>query len=131
MSLELARRLEDIRGTLLWLGSGWLESDDDRAYCVEVADRLARWRPRDFTDLCCPMCEEVDCDGDCPFRPVRIGASIREERRAETIPCEHPDEWFDRTICPEPCGMMHYYCTECGEPQDRCYWNELTSEGSK
>ncbi|GAA0528671.1 hypothetical protein GCM10010172_06590 [Paractinoplanes ferrugineus] len=22
-------------------------------------------------DMCCPMCEEVDCDEDCPLAPVR------------------------------------------------------------
>lgn len=28
--------------------------------------------------------------------------------------------WFDRTICPEPCGTMHYYCTECGAQDHPC-----------
>ena len=27
---------------------------------------------------------------------------------------------FDRTICPEPCGVMHSYCATCGRRQDRC-----------
>lgn len=27
---------------------------------------------------------------------------------------------FDRTICPEPCGRMHSFCTTCGERQDSC-----------
>jgi hypothetical protein len=27
---------------------------------------------------------------------------------------------FDRTICPDPCGMMHSYCATCGKRQDRC-----------
>lgn len=22
--------------------------------------------------------------------------------------------YFDRTICPEPCGSMHYRCIQCG-----------------
>mgnify|MGYP003575045932 CR=1 FL=1 len=33
-------------------------------------------------------------------------------------PCTHPDTWFDRTVCAEPCGTMHTICTECGEPLD-------------
>lgn len=27
---------------------------------------------------------------------------------------------FDRTLCPEPCNMMHSYCTYCGARQDPC-----------
>ena len=27
---------------------------------------------------------------------------------------------FDRSICPEPCGRMHSYCTYCGARQDPC-----------
>lgn len=23
------------------------------------------------------------------------------------------DYWFDRTVCPEPCGMMHNRCNRC------------------
>jgi hypothetical protein len=26
----------------------------------------------------------------------------------------------DRTLCPEPCGTGHVYCTVCGERQDQC-----------
>lgn len=28
--------------------------------------------------------------------------------------------YFDRTVCPEPCGMMHSYCATCGNPADPC-----------
>lgn len=34
--------------------------------------------------------------------------------------CDHSDNWFDRSICPEPCGMMHTYCTLCGDTLDYC-----------
>ena len=27
---------------------------------------------------------------------------------------------FDRTICPEPCGTMHSFCSTCGKRQDAC-----------
>lgn len=30
------------------------------------------------------------------------------------------DHWFDRSICPEPCGMMHDICCECGYPKGGC-----------
>ena len=30
---------------------------------------------------------------------------------------------FDRSICPEPCGMMHSYCSICDRMMDYCYWS--------
>lgn len=35
---------------------------------------------------------------------------------------------FDRAICPEPCGMMHSYCTTCGERADKCAHEGSTRE---
>lgn len=37
------------------------------------------------------------------------------------IPCGHNPEnvWFSRSICPDPCGTMHYHCEECGAVADR------------
>jgi len=35
----------------------------------------------------------------------------------------HPasdDDSFDREVCPEPCGKMHYRCRVCGKPTDCC-----------
>jgi len=42
------------------------------------------------------------------------------------ITCIHEDTWFDRTICPEPCGTMHTYCSDCGVHLGYCphYPNE-------
>lgn len=37
------------------------------------------------------------------------------------------DHWFDRTICPEPCGTMHDVCNECGFPKGGC----LVAEAGK
>lgn len=35
--------------------------------------------------------------------------------------CEHVGgSWFDRTLCPEPCGKMHDRCHDCGDPLDSC-----------
>jgi hypothetical protein len=36
------------------------------------------------------------------------------------LPHECDTGWFDRSICPEPCGVMHSYCTRCGDLQDPC-----------
>lgn len=41
---------------------------------------------------------------------------------------------FDRSICPEPCGLMHYYCAECDAlaVDEHCPWEEsLTSDSSE
>lgn len=34
----------------------------------------------------------------------------------------HVCDWghFDRTVCPDPCGGMHSYCTVCGRRADPC-----------
>lgn len=34
--------------------------------------------------------------------------------------CAHGDTWFSRTLCAEPCGMMHTYCTRCAAMIDDC-----------
>lgn len=51
-------------------------------------------------------------------------ALIREEQavddEAVTCACGDSDDWFDRSICAEPCGSMHYVCTECGRIKGRC-----------
>jgi hypothetical protein len=49
-------------------------------------------------------------------------------QRAREAACPHTDEWFDRTICPEPCGSMHYYCTECGKRMDGCAHDRQEAE---
>lgn len=33
---------------------------------------------------------------------------------------EETDSWFDRSICPDPCGSMHNICVECSLPQGGC-----------
>lgn len=34
--------------------------------------------------------------------------------------CDHVDTWFDRTVCAEPCGVMHTRCAACGVALDGC-----------
>lgn len=34
--------------------------------------------------------------------------------------CYHVDTWFDRAICPEPCGAMHTVCVDCSEILGGC-----------
>lgn len=41
------------------------------------------------------------------------------------MPCEHINTTFSRDHCPEPCGTMHYICTDCHEIVDPCYWDDV------
>ena len=49
-------------------------------------------------------------------------------------PCPHcggpgDDNWFDRSICPEPCDMMHTRCNNCGKDIDgECPWEKPVKE---
>lgn len=40
--------------------------------------------------------------------------------------------WFDRRICPEPCGMMHTRYTDGGAVADPggCYWGRTRDDGN-
>lgn len=63
---------ESVAATLRFLAGGWVElSDADRQWCAEKAVEIEH---HDFTDSwCCPLCEEVECDDDCPLRGQRSG----------------------------------------------------------
>lgn len=37
---------------------------------------------------------------------------------------------FDRTVCPEPCGAMHSYCSTCGARADHCAHEASAQEGA-
>ena len=37
------------------------------------------------------------------------------------------DNWFDRSLCPEPCGAMHTRCRECGVALDACPWENRSA----
>jgi hypothetical protein len=52
-------------------------------------------------------------------------ALMREEHalRDDSTECRcdgETSDWFDRSICPEPCGSMHYVCNECLGIKGRC-----------
>lgn len=52
-------------------------------------------------------------------------AKLREVGEPSRCACEDDgetftDHWFDRSICPEPCGAMHDICVECGYPEGGC-----------
>jgi hypothetical protein len=42
---------------------------------------------------------------------TEAGRALLGPAPEEPPSCDHPDTWFDRTIC--ACGSMHDVCTEC------------------
>ena len=54
--------------TLAYL-AGWPGTDEQRAVLRETA-RAVLSVSRD--DICCPVCQEIQCDSDCPLYPVRL-----------------------------------------------------------
>lgn len=57
--------------------------------------------------------EEPNCCG-------APNARTNEDRKYTDGACHHEACWYDRTICPEPCGMQHSYCTDCGDRFEPC-----------
>lgn len=46
---------------------------------------------------------------------------VRDKGESVHCQCDPPREhWFDRSVCPEPCGSMHNICGECGRVDGYC-----------
>ena len=64
-----------VRDVLAWGAGGWLSNEGDAAHFRDAAGTITDWlrggriAPDDWD--CCPLCQETDCDDDCPLRPVR------------------------------------------------------------
>jgi hypothetical protein len=46
----------------------WLESDKDSEMLIETANMV---KAQGADELCCPVCEEIECDGGCPLETLR------------------------------------------------------------
>jgi hypothetical protein len=46
-------------------------------------------------------------------------AKLRKDVELYSL-CRHDSLSFDRSVCPDPCNSMHYYCDDCGEVLDVC-----------
>lgn len=57
-------------------------------------------------------------------RRVRVRAALLELRAAVfellTGRCAHRTIFFDRVVCPEPCGYMHSVCIACDVTLEPC-----------
>lgn len=51
---------------------------------------------------------------------IRGKNTLRHLQEHNVSECPHEHDYFDRSICPEPCGAMHYRCTDCGWALDYC-----------
>ena len=63
--------LEGVVATLEFLTHDWLENDGDIEYLKGALDMIQHG-PSEWT--CCPLCQEVECDSDCPLLPLRDNA---------------------------------------------------------
>lgn len=87
-------------------------TDNRREWWLNIASKpWKRWTYRD---------EQYEAtDPRYWGRARRERAALRRERLANT--CRHSNgEWLDRSICPEPCGQMHWACNDCGRTVDEC-----------
>lgn len=48
--------------------AGWVSSDKDNELLTETADAV---KAQGADGLCCPVCDEIECDAGCPFETLR------------------------------------------------------------
>lgn len=69
---------------------------------------------------------QKDHDERAAARLIGLEDALRDVRQVFQPPvcpkCHGPADatWFDRTLCPEPCGSMHTRCYGCGVAVDGC-----------
>lgn len=53
---------------------------------------------------------------------ILVPTELANARITGTKPCDHTahSTRFDRTVCAEPCGVMHTRCAGCGAATDEC-----------
>lgn len=49
---------------------GWMVDGQCYENVEDAIKKVERWQPGD--DWSCPVCEEVECDSDCPMLPIRV-----------------------------------------------------------
>ena len=103
-----------------------IEPDDGEWFATYTVGCYSGWGARGRSEIIRKLESEAQ-HADNEKTRLTFERAIEWIGTKDETPPEHVCDTghFSRTICPEPCGMMHYYCTECGEPQDRCYWFEL------
>jgi hypothetical protein len=96
----------------------------DRADLEAVLDELAQLRSQPARLRVTNHTYEGTPGPGNPCAATLFGETCRAAwEQHELRDCVHDDStetWFDRTVCPESCGLMHDRCTECGEPIGGC-----------
>ncbi|MFE1767301.1 hypothetical protein ACFW81_24165 [Streptomyces angustmyceticus] len=78
-----------------------VRDDRDRADLTQTADQIEHC----LDDACCPLCQEVTCDGGCPLRADRAIAM------QEPLPrCPHPGS----DLSADERGWF-WKCRDCGD----------------
>jgi len=104
-----------------WFTDG-AEDGGEVAVCGTCVPRHSFFPSRaDVPEWPCPDSVHHDEATECPtWGPVPAGDTVSYECRCQqpegtACPqCGDTDTWFDRSVCPEPCGAMHTRCTGCG-----------------
>lgn len=69
-------RVQVVVETMRFLSAGWLDNTEDQEWAAGEAEIIAG---TDFSDsVCCPLCQEITCDNNCPLAPVR-GEKVTDE----------------------------------------------------
>lgn len=72
MASPIPEQARIVADTLMFIGSNlWLGCEEDREWARRTADEIGRY---DFDEVgwCCPICQEVVCDGGCPLYWLRV-----------------------------------------------------------
>jgi hypothetical protein len=87
----------------------------DRATLAEVLQEV-------LDEHSTTIVSEVDdsIEFDTGYAATVLADRLITQPRPGARACDPEDTWFDRSICPEPCGTMHTRCVDCGRPVDGC-----------
>lgn len=90
----------------------------DHGILVDLATQLEASTVGQLRDeMCCPVCEEVTCDEDCPL------ASVRADSATAIHVCDHPTP-INTTALVDRAEVWH--CGACGSR-----WSELGTRGHR
>ena len=68
----------DTTGKTLRQVAEWGHRRVERAVLIDIAGEIEAADIENW--ICCPMCEEMDCDDDCALRPIRVTYESAVER---------------------------------------------------
>ena len=72
--MSAQERIAAVVETLRFCADGWvndadIDGGDNQRWLRKTADEIETTDPAAW--WCCPLCQEVECDDNCPLLPVR------------------------------------------------------------